>query len=83
VQLARAALNLSDWAETNGRRPGTSIGALAAACAGVEAALMPPRRYLLMHPEARVSKEEAQTFCAWTTAEIRQIKAESMAIPGQ
>jgi hypothetical protein len=74
VREARKAVNFSDWTLYNGRRPGSARGTLAAACAGVQSGRMPPSRYTRLHPEARVSAQEAAAFCAWTSAEIRELR---------
>jgi hypothetical protein len=34
---------------------------------------MPPRQYLLLHGEARLSPQDVEALCAWTRAEIERI----------
>lgn len=70
VERARKALNLSDWAITNGRKPGLAIGALTAACEGVRTERMPPKPYRLLHPESRMDAKDVAVFCQWTAAEV-------------
>ncbi len=64
VAQGRNAMNFSEW------EPERASGVLGAACNAVESGLMPPKSYLLLHPEARWSRQETQTFCDWTRDEI-------------
>ena len=75
VKRARKAVNFSEWSVQAGRTANTAMGTLAAACAGVTAGHMPPALYRLMHPEARLSEEEAICFCTWTIEESRWLRA--------
>jgi hypothetical protein len=75
VKRARKAVNFSEWSVQAGRTANTAMGTLAAACAGVTAGRMPPALYRLMHPEARLSEEEAISFCTWTIEESRWLRA--------
>ena len=34
---------------------------------------MPPASYLWVHPEARISDDQAAEFCGWTEQESRQL----------
>lgn len=73
VNAARTAMNLSHWSPN----PGEQIAYLTAACVNVQGGRMPPPNYRLMHPEARVTPEEAKTFCDWTKTQISSILASS------
>lgn len=66
VAKARSAMNFSEWPiQPDGPfRPGAAK--LAAACAVLSFEVMPPPRYRFLHPEARPSAAERQSFCAWT-----------------
>lgn len=75
VDRARAAINFSNWQAGAGRTTGRSLGVLAAACAEVQAGLMPLPRYTYMHPNARLQPDEVQSFCAWTRAAASEIRA--------
>ncbi len=75
VERARKAMNLSEWSDTLGRKKGKAAGALLAACEGVKAKRMPLPQYQMMHPEARLSQDEINTFCAWTAAAVHQLKS--------
>jgi Haem-binding domain len=68
VERARQGMNLSEWTEQAGARPGTAVGTLLAACAGVEAKLM---------PEARLNAAQVETLCGWTRAEARLLRKQA------
>ena len=63
VKSGRAVLNFSEWSTTSGAK---AVGALAASCAVVKSRQMPPVSYLALHPEAKLSPNDIQTFCEWT-----------------
>jgi len=77
VEKARRAMNLSEWTEEAGARPGIAVGTLMAACAGVEGQRMPPAGYRKMHPEARLTAAQVDTLCGWTTAEARLLRKQA------
>jgi hypothetical protein len=66
VKGGRAALNFSEWRTTSGATPLLAVGALAASCAAVKSRQMPPAPYLALHPEAKLSPNDIEAFCAWT-----------------
>jgi hypothetical protein len=68
VNNARAAMNFSEWSTQLDGIGGAGVAKLAVACAVLTADIMPPQRYQLMHPEARLSAAQKQAFCNWTTA---------------
>ena len=68
VNNARAAMNFSEWSTQLDGIAGAEAAKLAVACAVLTADIMPPQRYQLMHPEARLSAAQKQAFCDWTTA---------------
>jgi len=77
VQKARRTMNFSDWATQKGRKPETAIGAWQASCIDLQQGRMPPKPYLILHPEARLSHQEIDDFCQWTkqeTARLIQMK---------
>jgi len=75
VEKARKVFNVSEWADHEGKRKGTAMGALMAACQGVKDKKMPRPQYQMMHPEARLSDADVQTFCTWSVAAIRELKS--------
>ena len=74
VETARKAMNFSEWSVTAGRRPGLEASYLAASCTDMQVKRMPTEPYLLVHPEARLSKGDIDGFCAWTRDEIVRLK---------
>jgi hypothetical protein len=76
VNSARKAMNFSEWSTGAGRMPSSAVGALAAACANVKSGRMPLPRYLMLHPEARLSPRDQATFCEWTGIEMARLLAE-------
>lgn len=68
VQAARLHMNLSLWAtydDSGKSRMLAEIGSVA------RNHVMPPRRYTVIHPEARLSDSEANEIYRWTRAERR------------
>lgn len=74
VHRARTRMNFSDWPDTVAK-PHMAAALLFASCSALSAGMMPPPRYLLLHPEARVSKAEADQFCAWSSQQAATIGA--------
>ncbi len=71
VKEARAHMNLSRW-------PAYSVDErmllLSAIGSAVRNHAMPVQRYLLLHPEARLSDEERQQIYRWTRAERTRLR---------
>jgi hypothetical protein len=44
---------------------------------------MPPRSYLLAHPEARLTEAQKALICAWTSDAVAALGAPGAAGPGQ
>lgn len=74
IAKARKAVNLTDWSKTTGKTPGLAMGSLAAMCADVQSGRMPDKKYLWMHPEAKLSAAEVGVFCGWTVQEMVGVK---------
>jgi hypothetical protein len=70
VQQARSHMNLSQWQDysTDDR-----LALLSAIGSAVRNREMPPQRYLLLHPEARLNDVERQQIYRWTRTERRRI----------
>jgi hypothetical protein len=79
IERARKSMNLSEWSVGIGSRPGTAMGTLLAACAGVEAQKMPPAAYRRMHPEARLNQTQVETLCGWAATEARVLRKQAAA----
>jgi hypothetical protein len=56
VEMAREAMNFSEWDRLPGRRSADLVIYM------VESGLMPPDRYLMQHPEARLTEAEKAQF---------------------
>ena len=68
VAKARAFMDLSKWNEyTDGQRRGFMV----AIGASIQSHRMPPRQYVWMHPEARLSSDELELVKAWASAKNR------------
>jgi hypothetical protein len=74
VKRARKAVNFSEWSETAGKRKGSAMGTLLAACETAKTRRMPPVQYRLMHSEANLTQPEIDTLCVWTRSAVRQIR---------
>ena len=74
VEKARRAMNFSEWSTQSGRRPDLAASTLLAACAVLETGEMPKVRYLLLHPDAFVTRAETERFCAWSRQTARELR---------
>jgi len=71
VHDARGDMNLSHWSEYDSERRRqilSEIGSL------VRNHAMPPERYLLLHPNARLSDTDTQLLYQWTQSERRRLR---------
>jgi hypothetical protein len=76
VQQARQHMNLSRWQEySNDER----LGLLSEIGSAVRNREMPKQRYLLLHPEARLTDKERQQIYEWTRTERSRLR---MSQPG-
>jgi Haem-binding domain len=70
VQQARLHLDLSQWQEYT---PDERLRLLSEIGSAVRNRAMPIQRYLLLHPEARLSAAERQTVYRWTRTERSRV----------
>jgi hypothetical protein len=77
VNGARRMMNFSDWPASSGEPAERAAGLLMAACAAMKSGLMPRPSYLLLHPDAKVSNQEAERFCAWSLPEATRLMSSS------
>ncbi len=70
VNEGRDELNFSDWAQYD-REEAEHL--LSDICKTVKNNSMPLPSYVRLHPGARLSREEAQTLCAWADEERRRL----------
>lgn len=80
VENARKAMNLSEWGSRYGRRPGRAAGILMAACADLRTGRMPLKQYVLLHPGAKLSNDEAGAFCDWAREKSMALSRSSSAV---
>jgi hypothetical protein len=66
VQRGRAFLNLSDWQSYS---KGQKLGYLMAMSSAVTTGEMPPRRYTIIHGDARLTDGERQRLAVWAKQE--------------
>ena len=72
VSDARAHLNASRWNEYSATDRQTLLAAIGAAARNRQ---MPPSRYTLLHPEAKLSAAEAEQIYRWAHAERRRLRS--------
>jgi hypothetical protein len=70
VQAARSHMNLSRWQNYDHEEKSLLLSEIGSV---VRAHEMPPRRYTLVHPEARLTDAEANEIYQWTHAERRLV----------
>ena len=73
VDEARSHLDLSHW---DNYPPDQRRVLLSAIGVAARAGVMPPQRYLLLHPESRLSPAERQRLYEWTRAEKARLTRE-------
>jgi hypothetical protein len=72
VAQARAHLNFSDWQAIEKRGSEETAAAYSGICENLLSGAMPKRRYVLVHPEARLSQSETDAVCSWSQAEAQR-----------
>jgi cytochrome c len=76
VARARGHMNLSRW---NGYPPERQQEILSEMSSLVRNRVMPLPRYLLLHPEARLSDAEVDYLYQWAKSERKRLKTETAA----
>ena len=71
VMRARTHLNLSRWDSLDTAEQRLLLTAIATV---IENREMPPRRYLLFHPEAKLSADDSVQVIEWTRDERRRLR---------
>ena len=75
VSGGRRTMNFSDWPGVdNPRDARRGAGLLMATCSAIDSGLMPRKRYLIMHPEAKISRDEAKQYCVWALGAAKEIR---------
>jgi heme-binding protein len=72
VKRARKHLNLSRWDSLD---PAEQRLLLTAIATVIENREMPPHRYIVLHPEAKLSVDDAVQVIEWTREERRRLRA--------
>jgi hypothetical protein len=71
VQQARGHMNLSQWQDYSAE---DRLRYLSEIGSEVKNRQMPVERYLLLHPEARLTESERQQLYSWTRAERKRLR---------
>ena len=66
VNQGRSELNFSEWFTYSTRKKSTRLNAICDQCKRGE---MPLSSYALVHPDVRLSPEEVEMICAWSSGE--------------
>ena len=75
VSKGRETMNFSDWPDfEDPHQARRAAGLLMASCAAMQIRIMPRQQYLMLHPEAKVSAQDAQQFCAWTATAVAALR---------
>lgn len=72
VKHAREHLNLSHWDNLEGADRRVLLTAVATV---IENREMPPHKYVLLHPEAKLSADDSTRVIEWTRTERRRLRA--------
>lgn len=72
VERGRRFLNFSEWARYS---DGQKMAYVAAMASAANQDRMPPRNYLLMHPDARLTDQDRQVLKGWSRLEFRRLSA--------
>ena len=77
VRDARRHMNLSRWAGYDAEQRQSMLARMGSM---VRNRLMPPERYLMLHPSARLSDPEAEALYQWTRSARRRLSAADAAL---
>lgn len=66
VREGRQNLNFSEWEKYSAKQKRDKLESI---CGAIATGRMPPRLYIFMHPEAKVTEEDKGTVCDWVEAE--------------
>jgi len=72
VEEGRSHMNFSEWALLDNRRQARRLEEI---CEEITTGAMPDPKYVLLHPEARLSAEEITAVCDWTRREAEALGA--------
>ena len=80
VKRARERLNLSHWDSLDGVEQRSLLTAIATV---IENREMPLHRYVVFHPDVKVTTEDSIQVIEWTHAERRRLRASESSVPGK
>jgi hypothetical protein len=78
VHTARAHMNLSRWQTYDDREKSLMLSEIGSV---VRNGVMPPRRYTMIHPEAKLSETEMNEIYRWTRADRRLLNGNKSIVP--
>jgi hypothetical protein len=80
VKRARARLNLSRWDSLDASEQRSLLTAIATV---IENREMPLHRYVIFHPEVRLSADDSIQIIEWTRAERRRLRTSESNVPAK
>jgi hypothetical protein len=80
VNQARSHVNFSEWDLRMNRRSGPRYDQL---CEEVQSGAMPLTSYLLLHHDARLSKNDVDSLCSWTQSLQKSSAAAAQSAPAK
>lgn len=73
VSAARAHMDLSNWKAVQSQGSDQAAAAYSGICENLLSGAMPKQWYVLMHPEARLTKSQIDGVCKWAEKESMTI----------
>jgi hypothetical protein len=80
VKHAREHLNLSHWNDLEAADQRLLLTAIATV---IENREMPPHKYVVLHPEAKLSADDSVRVIEWTRAERRRLRESAFGLPAK
>jgi Haem-binding domain len=75
VTVARRHMNVTNWQDYS---PAEKIERLSNIAPLVRNRIMPPKRYVILHPEAKLSADDINQLATWTQDERRKLRETSV-----
>ena len=73
VRHGRSNLDFSRWSSDTAREP-TPQQRFQWICRDAREGIMPPRTYLLLHPDARLTETDKRLLCAWADERVSSVQ---------
>ena len=80
VRHGRSDLDFSSWSRNPVREP-TPRQRVRWICRDIREGIMPPRLYLALHPEARLTEAEQDRICDWSGETLQNLAERSTPLP--